>query len=127
MKFRHLSLEERKKIQEMLGKGYTFTRIGKELGRTDGTILNEVKKNGGPTFYDAEKAQQKAKQNVIDITEKSRKMIMEKREANRAKRFASLEQRMDALEEKLLQQQGESYVNNEIDKRLRDLQKGKAQ
>lgn len=115
MRFTYITLEERKIIQEMLGKGTAINRIAKALGRTDSTVGNEVKRNGGPSFYNAEKAHETARKAIVKATEKSRKIIIENQDARRSQILVELETKVAALQEqvkKLLKQQGANYVSN---------------
>lgn len=56
-----LTLEERQKIQELVGKGYSFARVGREIGRSKTCVTMEIKKNSGPSYYKAEKAHETSK------------------------------------------------------------------
>ncbi|MCS7205622.1 MAG: helix-turn-helix domain-containing protein [Leptospiraceae bacterium] len=62
MKYKHLSLNERKEIERLYGEGYTITKIAKILNRNPSTISRELKRNSqqmeNRTIYIAESANQ---------------------------------------------------------------------
>mgnify|MGYP003396458589 FL=1 len=54
----HISLDERKKIENFLSSGMSLNKISIALGRARNTINFELKRAGGREGYTAEKAQQ---------------------------------------------------------------------
>jgi IS30 family transposase len=53
---RYLTLEERRGIKKFLDLGYTFEKIGNEVGRSKWTVRNEINRNGGRFAYDPREA-----------------------------------------------------------------------
>lgn len=60
MSYAHLTLHEREVIQAMRREGASLREIGKELGRHQGTICRELKRNAEGRFYGPAAAQQMA-------------------------------------------------------------------
>jgi len=62
MKYRHLFIEEREKIQELLWKKKSIRSIAEELGRSPSSISRELKKNTTPIHkkYTPRQAQERA-------------------------------------------------------------------
>ncbi|MBL7045905.1 MAG: IS30 family transposase [Parcubacteria group bacterium] len=48
MRYQHISIEEREKIQELLWKGISIRSIAKELGRNTSSISREINRNKSP-------------------------------------------------------------------------------
>ena len=48
MKYQHISIEEREKIQKLLWKGISIRDIAKELGRNTSSISREINRNKSP-------------------------------------------------------------------------------
>lgn len=57
---KHLTISERKVISRSLNKGLSITDIASHLNRAKKTIRREIKRNGGHSFYDPQKAQERA-------------------------------------------------------------------
>ena len=74
-----LTLEERRKIQDLLGKGYNFTCIGRKIGRSKTGVTHEINKNGGPSYYNAEKADKDAKVRIQAGWDKQKKAITQEK------------------------------------------------
>ena len=49
--YKHLTLSEREKLLYFLAKGYSVTKISKELGRSKSTISRELHRNTGKDGY----------------------------------------------------------------------------
>jgi transposase, IS30 family len=58
---RFLSLVEREEISRGLVAGYSYRRIGQELGRPASTVCREVARNGGRDVYRAVRAEEAAR------------------------------------------------------------------
>jgi IS30 family transposase len=59
-KYAHIAKAERNEIKILLEKGYSYSDIGKALGRDKSSISREIKGNSVKGEYDPEKAEQKA-------------------------------------------------------------------
>lgn len=59
-KYKHIDKTERKEIALLLGKGYGCRDVARALGRSPGTISEEIDKNSVRGSYDPEKAAHKA-------------------------------------------------------------------
>ena len=89
-----LTFEERKDIKKLIGKGWNLSEISKMLNRGKNTITLEVRRNGGPLFYEPVKAQERyenLKQERIDRTKALFK-------GNMSNPYKELEQRIQNLE-----------------------------
>jgi IS30 family transposase len=51
MKFKHFTIEEREKIQELLWQKASIRSIAKTLGRSPGSVSREIKRNGAPLQF----------------------------------------------------------------------------
>lgn len=51
MKFKHFSIEEREKIQEMLWQKASIRSIARVIGRNPGSISREINRNGAPLKF----------------------------------------------------------------------------
>jgi len=51
MRYKHFSIEERERIQEMLWQKYSVRETARELGRTPSPVSREIKRNLPPEYY----------------------------------------------------------------------------
>jgi IS30 family transposase len=59
MSYTHLSAFERGQIQAFLQEGKPVRQMAKSLGRHAATILREIRRNGAPGHYEAQRAEQR--------------------------------------------------------------------
>lgn len=80
----HLTLEDRKKIQEGISLGLTYRAIGETINRGKSVIIREAKRLGNFKDYDAEKAQKnfESKQKLSGIMRGSALYLKIKEEEN---------------------------------------------
>ena len=60
-----LQLHEREEVSRGLGRGFSFRRIAKLIGRSASTISREVSRNGGRTAYRAVQADLRALTQIL--------------------------------------------------------------
>lgn len=58
--FKQLTLEERRLIEKYIKMGISFNQQARMIGRSNYTIADEIRRNGGRENYCAEKAQERA-------------------------------------------------------------------
>lgn len=92
-----ITLDERKKIEELLNRGFSVKSISEHVKRSPYAVSEEIKKNGGIGSYNAENAQQKSNENrkqyAIDKNTPIRHL---------KKRMEELEHRIQIIEERLI-------------------------
>lgn len=59
-KHKHITPENRLKIQELLDLGFNYRDIIRVINKSIGALSNEIRRNGGRDNYDPEKAQKRA-------------------------------------------------------------------
>ncbi len=100
MKNYELTLDERQIIEDLSKRGYSAVTIAKQLGRGGTTIAREIRKNGGPLFYNAIKAQkesyQRKSEGYIKISESVKKSGYNPFESLKA-RIENLEMQLEIL------------------------------
>ena len=62
-----LQLHEREEVSRGLGRGFSFRRIAKLIGRSASTISREVSRNGGRTAYRAVQADLRALTQILRL------------------------------------------------------------
>lgn len=60
---KHLTLEEREKIEILISKGYSVHKIARLTNRSHTSLLKEIKRNGGREKYNAIEANKR----VIEV------------------------------------------------------------
>jgi IS30 family transposase len=80
----HLTIDDRKKIQEGIALGLTYREIGETINRAKSVIIREAKRLGDFQDYEAEKAQSnfESKQKLSGIIRGSPLYLRIKEEEN---------------------------------------------
>lgn len=69
-----LTFVERKNIKKLIGEGYNLSEIAREIDRGKNTVIAEVRRNGGPLFYDPVKAEERAQALKQERAERCREL-----------------------------------------------------
>lgn len=89
-----LTFQERKEIKRLIGQGWNLSEIGRTINRGKNTIIAEVRRNGGPLFYEPVKAQER-----FEVLKKERIDRCKKMSAGQtANPYRALERRIQNLE-----------------------------
>lgn len=121
MKVKLLTLEERKRIEELIKQGAKVPQIARLLGRSKNTIQNELYNNRPRETYNAEKvhkfsmsANERRRKSISKWIEANKPKVtvagMRKRQMRLSERISILEQKIEIIE-KIIKKERNDSIN----------------